>query len=307
MNWDVNEASVVGSSRQGSSHKLREQPCQDSWSIRRLHTNPQVLAMAVADGHGAKVHDLSEFGSQLAVDAAIDEFEDLLAKAGGDQEKIITLFFDEYCKNLVRRWYKYVQRDAEDRLDKKIEAVEDLLTATRRYGTTLLTAFVVNDAILLAQIGDGDSILLRPDGLVDLHQEQDAPELVGSMTFSMASDNADILFKTSVMPRTPGGILFLSTDGMANSFVNKDQYHIFYKSMLEHVKRTGFNTLTNSIDYWLDYLSENGSGDDISLIACWLSDVAPQPIQYTADHVNTDLKDKHMPDAYTQKPFSGQE
>ena len=66
FNWNVAAASV-----QGTSHIKRAQPCQDAcyWVI----LDDNVLIAAVADGAGSV--SLSDVGSNLAVQTAVEEIE----------------------------------------------------------------------------------------------------------------------------------------------------------------------------------------------------------------------------------------
>ncbi|MFM7674647.1 MAG: protein phosphatase 2C domain-containing protein, partial [Synechococcus sp.] len=61
-------------SRQGSSHRRRGTPCQDASigvTLRAADGVPVTL-MAVADGHGGQRYWLSDVGSRLACQVAID-------------------------------------------------------------------------------------------------------------------------------------------------------------------------------------------------------------------------------------------
>ena len=59
---------AVACSRVGASHRRAGKPCQDAYALGTgSGAGAPYIAVAVADGHGDDRHDLSHFGSALAV------------------------------------------------------------------------------------------------------------------------------------------------------------------------------------------------------------------------------------------------
>ena len=278
--WSISRAAACGCSRQGAVHVYKRTPCQDAWRIERIREGAhEALVVTVADGHGAPMHDLSGTGSELAVQAAVAEARGLVLGTPGDQtlRQLRLDFRTEFPHRVVARWRELVRADAAHRIPGVDLSAPDLSRVYHRYGSTLLTVIVLEKDLLVSSIGDGNALLIRPDGTIGLHVEQDAPELVGPMTFSLASNDPELLFQTILVPRKDGGMLLLSTDGVVNSFIEPTYYLAFGSGLQERVRDVGFDEVANSVPGWLDYLSAHGSGDDVTMVLAWIEDALPVP------------------------------
>ncbi len=276
----LSEAAAYGCSRRGAVHVHRGLPCQDAWGIDRFSENgTDALILAVADGHGARVHDLSEIGSRLAIRAATAAAHELLRGyvEDGDLKQLAIAFRVKFPKLVLTHWHNLILDDARERMPDVQLDVADLGALYHRYGSTLLMTVTVDDKIIVSSVGDGDVVLVRPDGEVDLHLQQDAPELEGTMTFSLASKDAEMFFQSVSRPRENGGVVIQCTDGMINSFVDESYFLGFCVGLQERIRNCGFEHMTGSVPSWLDYFSANGSGDDMTLVVAWLEGEPPQP------------------------------
>jgi serine/threonine protein phosphatase PrpC len=260
---------AFGCTRRGASHGRKGKPCQDSYALWSGSVEgSSCLIAAVADGHGDSLHDLSQIGSSLATQMAVQE----LLSFWEDGEA----FTRTFPHRITESWRSSVERDAEDRLGTTEETTggDGII---RRYGTTLLAARVSRSSLLLGQIGDGDVILLGPDDrlLYPLAVEQ---ELIGLSTYSLASRNAVSLWRTAVMPRGEGGLLLLASDGLSDSFGGSDhpEFQRFVRSLRARIDEYGIGKVAGSLPEWLSQFSEQGSGDDITLV---LADIQPTPAE----------------------------
>ncbi len=144
--WDPARAFVYGCSRQGASHIANDTPCQDAWKVTKARgKHAHALILAAADGHGANVHDLSEVGSRLAVQASCEVLADFIKgfKAIRADQNQQSIFRADVPKMIVDRWREYVMEDAQDRMPKG--PVVNGPAVYYRYGTTLLAAAITRD------------------------------------------------------------------------------------------------------------------------------------------------------------------
>jgi serine/threonine protein phosphatase PrpC len=265
---------AFGCTRRGASHLRGGKPCQDSYALwsGSARECPHLIA-AVADGHGDHLHDLSQIGSSLATRAAVQE---LLSPWPEDEKEAEEGFFRSFPSQVTRRWRDLVEADAEGRLGAPVRDT-DRDSIIRRYGTTLLAARVSPHLIFLGQIGDGDIVMLGPDARLSypLAAEQ---TLVGLSTYSLASRNAATLWKMSILPRGEGGLLLLASDGLSDSFGGSDhpEFQRFVQSLRQRIDEYGIGRVAGSLPQWLSQFSEQGSGDDITLVLADILPVAPE-------------------------------
>ncbi|MGB8819794.1 MAG: PP2C family serine/threonine-protein phosphatase [Methanoregula sp.] len=268
---------VFGCSRTGASHLRARRPCEDAYAIWSGSAGAQpCIAFAVADGHGDPRHDLSRTGSILAVEAAIGElvtFHRSYADGNIPHQQFRASFKTDFPRLATRRWRELVGQDAErqtlpsPRTPQAHGPTEQIFT---RYGTTLLAALVVGDTILLAQIGDGDLLLVRPGGTIEFPLPRD-PVLAGNETHSLSSADAHLLWRTATIDRGEGGILLGATDGISDSFAGSEseEFSVFVHSLADRIRTYGTEAVAAAIGGWLDRFSEIASGDDMTLVwAC---------------------------------------
>jgi serine/threonine protein phosphatase PrpC len=264
---------ACGCTRRGSSHARDGRPCQDAhalWSSSFL--GEPLLVVAVADGHGGERHDLSHCGAALAVQAAVGEVIASLPGPSGEgalqpgpqgRGELFHL-------RVTERWKEEVRADAERRtgLPAGEEAGKEVFT---RYGSTLLLAIVDGSECWVGRIGDGDILLVRPDGSIEAPLGKDE-ELLGTVTYSLSSREAPALWKTARFPVGTGGLLLLATDGLSDSFEDPDTgIQVFARSLSERVASFGIGKIGAALPGWLDGYSRDGSGDDMTLAIALLS------------------------------------
>src|SRR5205823_7636602 len=89
----------------------------------------------------------------------------------------------------------------------------------RAYGTTALLAVVGDDGALVAQLGDGDILVVTEDGRVEAPIAHD-PDLVANETTSLCLPDAGRFLRWAALDlrADPLALLVLATDGYGNSF-----------------------------------------------------------------------------------------
>jgi serine/threonine protein phosphatase PrpC len=259
---------ACGCSRRGNSHARDGRPCQDAHSIwSSSFMGEPILAVAVADGHGGERHDLSHCGAALAVQAAVSEVIASLPVAGSERawRPVSLSGEEEFHTRVTARWKESVVADAgrKPNLSPDEGGVPDLFT---RYGSTLLLALVDGSECWVGQIGDGDILLVRPDGSIETPIPKDET-LLGMVTYSLSSRDSTGLWRTARFPIGAGGLLLLATDGLSDSFENPEaEFRVFARSLLERVTGFGIERVGSALPGWLDGYSLNGSGDDMTLV-----------------------------------------
>jgi len=258
---------ACGCTRRGTSHVRDGRPCQDAHAIwSSSFMGEPILVVAVADGHGGGKHDLSHCGAALAVHAAVSEVIASLPVPGGEGAwRPVSGSGDEELQNRVTaRWKGCVTADAGQRmgLSPGGEGGQDLFS---RYGTTLLIALIDGSECWVGQIGDGDILLVRPDGSIEAPVPKDET-LLGTVTYSLSSRDSPGLWRTARFPLGSGGLLLMATDGLSDSFENPEtEFQVFARSLFERVAGYGIERVGSALPGWLDAYSLNGSGDDMTL------------------------------------------
>jgi serine/threonine protein phosphatase PrpC len=168
-----------------------------------------------------------------------------------------------------------------------------------RYGTTLIATMVLQDTILVGQVGDGDVVLVRPDGTLDTPIPPDIT-LMGSETRSLSSRDAHLLWRTATLDRGSGGVLIAATDGVSDSFDGSEgeEFRKFITSLAARIRDFGIESVADSLGGWLDRYSELGSGDDMTMVfvcinpseetnAAGMPLVPEEPRRHAEPHTNT--------------------
>ena len=261
---------AFGCSRTGASHIRSSRPCEDAFAVWSGSSGAiPCIAIAIADGHGDPRHDQSRTGSALAVQAAVDEL------IGFHRMHMHTIprhilrseFRADFPRRVTRRWRDYVQVDVGQRELSLPPAGNTGNNGYTRYGSTLIATLIVGDTILIGQIGDGDVVLVRPDGTVECPIPCDT-QLMGMETQSLSSRDAHLLWRTATLDRGAGGFLIAATDGVSDSFDGSEgpEFLKFAKSLVARVNEFGIESVAWSMKGWLDRYSELASGDDMTLV-----------------------------------------
>ncbi len=260
----------------GSVHVRDELPLQDAvltW------TDPEGghAVVAVADGHGHKLHFRSDTGAALAVVSAVEELRrilpDVAAKAdhAAAEELLRTA-----AEGLVDTWTAKVRHHLEanpySEAELALGAGEDPL---RAYGTTILAAAAVADLVLFLQVGDGDSVLVSAHGEA-VRPLPDDPDLDGLHTSSLCQPRPLEALRTAVVDAQVDDVAlaFLCTDGFGRPRVDSDGWwRQTGEQLLEFSRSRGLNWIRDQLPDWLAEPAQVG-GDDTTMALLVRSDIA---------------------------------
>ncbi|MHB8126175.1 MAG: PP2C family serine/threonine-protein phosphatase [Desulfitobacteriaceae bacterium] len=255
----------------GISHKQENKPCQDAYAVWQepILDNP-VIILAVADGHGSKKYDLSQIGSEIAVDTVIDELMNFYSSYLDSKEKsaqefnISRMLKADFPQRIIRRWKEAVLNHYMINYEKEIDE-QQKRSVIKRFGTTVLFAMAVAEGVFVGQLGDGDMLIVNEDRV-----ERPLPtsaELLGNETFSTTSENAHLLWNIKNISLESKSMLMLSTDGLANSYADDAFFERFAKSLFDNVKnyREIEEVIQLNLEHFIENISEKGSGDDITI------------------------------------------
>jgi hypothetical protein len=258
--WDVLDASV-----RGSAHVQRGLPNQDSVATRVM-ADGRVAIVAISDGHGGERYVRSDVGSQLAVEVACDALSQWTIDAR-DQGATERELRDRIVPEITATWRARVDAHltanpfTDEERERGNAPLDDQPVVA--YGATLLVALASDRSLALAQLGDGDIVLMRGNDVV-LPIEPDA-RLVASQTTSLCLETADDDFRCAVLPDIENlDLVLMSTDGYANSFANDDWEHEVGRDLVARVTQLGTDAIRLQLPAWVGE-SAKASGDDTSV------------------------------------------
>ncbi|MHB8246611.1 MAG: protein phosphatase 2C domain-containing protein [Acidimicrobiales bacterium] len=277
--WEVFTASI-----RGAAHDAIGLPLQDAVGCtvsRAPLASP--LVMAVADGHGDRRHYRSAQGARFAVEVATRLGSELAPGVAGartprDVEQVIAA---ELVPAVVGRWREAVESDLAENPLSEEEAKLGHRDPTIAYGTTLLVAVVAFPWLAAAQIGDGDTVVIMPDGTVDAPVPGD-PSLDGRQTTSLCQVDAERAFRSAVwdLQGRPFSMLMLATDGFGNSQTHARWQELVGRDLQRFAVEHGPEWIGAQLPLWAARCaSQEGSGDDTSVALLLWRDAAAIPLQ----------------------------
>jgi len=259
---------AVTATERGAAHRAAGLPNQDAVAVLPLEDGGVVAA--VADGHGHRRHFRSARGAQFAVAVAGQAARDFAARPGGppgpgeaagELRRVLV-------PDIVTRWRDAVRRDvAAEPFAGAGDAVRHGDDETIPYGTTLLVATGVGERLLLAQIGDGEIVCVRPDGTALLAVPGD-PLLDGRHTTSMCSYRAGDLFRVAAVDLAVTPLLgaLLATDGYGNAQVAQVWQGVVSAELAGLITTRSPSWLAGQLPEWAARsASVDGSADDTTL------------------------------------------
>lgn len=220
--------------------------------------------LAVADGHGSSACFRSETGAAFAVKASLELMAGFCSEI--DFAKYyLDDFKDEFKRRLMEAWRQEVSRHlAENPFSaSELTRESDPFVA---YGSTLLAARAGEKQLLLAQIGDGDILMVSSTGQVLRPWPRDERHL-GVETTSLCTEDAAANIRLRVEPLTPEfpRLILLCTDGYSNSFRADAGFLKVGTDLLEMIEADGPDSVEHELEGWLEEASRLGSGDDVTL------------------------------------------
>lgn len=272
---------------QGDIHKKIPLPNEDSIGTYQEQGGDLPVILSVADGLGSKKFFRAERGSRKAVESAIEIAKKMLSIFPPDQEWDTDLVRSHFCRVFVDNWVCLVKQDyLEDppaEIDRRSnetfidnyygfpegaehdEFRENILSAFP-YSTTSITLIATPTHIIVAQIGNGDVVMIESDGSVSRPFPDQGPD-IGVETLAMPASWD--LFKIQIRkinPEVYPAAIFVSTDGYSDSYSdNRDFERYITEIWTDFFKTYDPQTIHDGIIPVLEKLTKEGSGDDISL------------------------------------------
>lgn len=264
--------SVFGESVQGASHIRSGKECQDS--LKKVEKDENTVILAVADGHGSDSCPYSKTGSYVAVNVFCKILGDYLATYEGQPELLLTFLkregdtkvaqaIDAEWKRRILKIHANCKREVV--LDADLN--KDKGAIYKMYGSTLLGLVITKDFLFAFQLGDGDIVKVSEAGVQNVIE---AERILGTETHSLSKEqswkNAITFVKKEDEVVGRSVMYMLSSDGLANSFKNDDEFkktcNDYYALLNEH----GAKAVSDHLKTWLAETSELGCGDDITAL-----------------------------------------
>jgi Protein phosphatase 2C len=262
--WATYIASAIGADHQRAGTKN-----QDAVTARRFEYRaaPGMVAFAVADGHGHSRHFRSGRGSKMAVTAAMETAKEW-ARTIPTGAHIPSEQASELVTDLVARWREMVTADlAGDPVTSEQQAA--LLPGDPPeipYGSTLIVGMLRADVAVLAQIGDGEMVMVLPDGRHLTPIPTDS-RLDGTQTTSLCQPDAESAFRVALvnLVKTPVFAVLATTDGYSNAQADPNWHQTLALDLVKLADRHGNEWIGDQLSHWVTLCaSSEGSGDDTS-------------------------------------------
>lgn len=264
--------SVFGESVQGASHIRSGKECQDS--LKKVEKDEDTAILAVADGHGSDSCPYSKTGSYVAVNVFCKILGDYLETYAKQPELLLTFLkregdtkvaqaIDAEWKRRILKIHANCKRevilDAENNKDK--EAIYKM------YGSTLLGLVITKEFLFAFQLGDGDIVKVSESGVQNIIE---ADKILGTETHSLSKaeswKKAITFVKKEEKDEQRPVMYMLSSDGMANSFKNDDEFRKTCNDYFTMLNEYGAKAVSDQLKTWLSETSELGCGDDITAL-----------------------------------------
>lgn len=263
--WEILQATARGANKKYSqdSHRIAHTGDRGAWLL------------AVADGHGSEGYFRSDKGSKWAVDEFIRSvlpFAGRLAERGADTASWHSFKEEaqELQKDICRRWRRRaLLHEANHPSHGLPDETGRFAKSVVPYGSTLVAAVVTRPMAFFWQIGDGNAVLIGPDGAPDFPFGED--EDFGDETESLCQPEPwrrmRFAWRRLSAPGT-ASLVVLSTDGLAKSYAERDGFRRFATDLHGSLGKRGPERVREQLPGWLERAAQF-SGDDTTLIAAY--------------------------------------
>ncbi len=268
--WSVASGTTIG-----SVHVRDGLPLQDAVLTWRDPAHGQAV-IAVADGHGHRLHFRSDVGASLAVACAVDEVRKVLPRIAVADSEAAHELVRQAGAALVRSWTEQVRLHLS--ANPYSPADDDLgasLDPMRAYGSTILVAAAVGETLVFAQIGDGDTVLVTSDGTA-LRPLPEDPDLDGLRTTSLCQRDPLDALRVAVVDASGGrgSLVYLCSDGFGRARVDTDGWwHQTGAQLLDFARTRGIAWVREQLPDWLAEPASVG-GDDTTMALLVRNDIA---------------------------------
>ncbi|MCM1181559.1 MAG: protein phosphatase 2C domain-containing protein [Clostridium sp.] len=269
---------IFGESVQGASHIRSGKECQDS--LKKIEKDEDTVILAVADGHGSDSCPYSKTGSYVAVNVFCKILGDYLDTYAEQPEMLLTFLKREgdtkVAQAIDAEWKRRILKiHANNKREIFLDAEgnKDKDAIYRLYGSTLIGLVLTKEFLFAFQLGDGDIIKVSETGIQNVIE---ADKILGTETHSLSKTEswkkAITFIKKQEDEQQLPVMYMLSSDGMANSYKNEDEFkktcHDYYALLKEH----GVKAVSGSLREWLNETSELGCGDDITALFAYYAE-----------------------------------
>ena len=267
---------VFGESVQGASHIRSGKECQDS--LKKIEKDESTVILAVADGHGSDSCPYSRTGADIAVNVFCKIMDDYLETYAKQPEMLLTFLKREgdtkVAQAIDAEWKRRVLKahsgsKREIPLDE--EGNKDKAAIYKLYGSTLIGLVITKEFLFAFQLGDGDIMKVSGKGVQNVIE---ADKILGIETHSLSRTEAWKKAITCIGKQEENQELpvmyMLSSDGMANSYKNEDEFRKTCSDYYDLIKQHGTKAVAGSLRKWLAETSELGCGDDITALFAYI-------------------------------------
>ncbi|WP_434446577.1 protein phosphatase 2C domain-containing protein [Lentzea sp. E54] len=150
----------------------------------------------------------------------------------------------------------------------------------KAYGSTVLGVLIGPQSLHWVQLGDGAMVQIV--GGEASYLVPPPPEAIGNLTPSLCDDNAHDEIRRGTEQIRQGHIpsaILLTTDGLPNSYPSDDRFFDFCEGFAQRAEAS--RDFGPVLPTWLEKISREGSGDDVSVALAWLTEL-PTPEKQTA-------------------------
>ena len=266
---------AIGRTVRGASHVRKGTVNQDAIGWWPDDGTGDHVILAVADGHGSAKNFRSDTGSRFAKEVSLRLAEEIATSGSLELSDVKHSLQSVIPRRIVQDWLALVHADLRKSplTEEELSVLETQSGRSSRdfvagsphvaYGSTLVTAMATKSFVAFWQIGDGDVLIVSGRGNVGRPVAGDE-QLIANETTSLCSPDAWLLFRIAVLG-TPPPLIMVSTDGFANSFQSEEGFFKFGSDILRIVATEGIDAVDGKLDGWLTEMTQQGSGDDISL------------------------------------------
>lgn len=253
------ENAVVAASVKGENHVKHGICCQDAVAVRKGYSRALPgQTYVISDGHGGEAYVHSDRGSALAVQAAEQIATRFMLIAKGSVKTRQKQFEHIVREQLRSTWISEIMSSWPER-----DIPPDIV---RKHGATLIMGVVFRNHLHIAQMGDGEVLMINRTGKsIFLEEPEEGP--ISTKVTSLCGKHSDRHWKFGCMPVRRIGFLMMSSDGLINSFARNSEYVRFARIIQDRLLRFPPETVQAALSGWLSDISKQGSGDDVSVIA----------------------------------------
>lgn len=142
----------------------------------------------------------------------------------------------------------------------------------KQYGTTLLGLMITPAFLFAFQLGDGDILHISS---TEIQPVIECDKILGTETHSLCKIDAwkkaiTIIRKKKTDDEKPY-LYLMSTDGFINSYRTQQDFHITCRDYYNLIQEHGFDAVSANLRTWLAETSEQGCGDDITVVMAYFS------------------------------------